>query len=185
MSGRNQPTTIFMGSSRIKQSIDPKVVAGTEFAPAYNGGINGSANFDETQAYLQNYLQGRQEFASCLHRGIRACAVRQSSATRNRDHLWPPASRPETVSRRIRTCATTCRFRLDILLGERLELRDSHRVDESATNPHAGSSDDGFAPFPLRRIISASETFSILCCTPASWGAAARSSWVPLQRQEK
>src|SRR3954452_3567860 len=52
-----QPTTIFMGSSRIKQSIDPKVVAGTEFAPAYNGGINGSANFVETQAYLQDYLR--------------------------------------------------------------------------------------------------------------------------------
>src|SRR3954453_6210481 len=55
-----QPTTIFMGSSRIKQSIDPKVVAGTEFAPAHNGGINGSASFEEIRAYLQNYLRANK-----------------------------------------------------------------------------------------------------------------------------
>ena len=54
---RGQPTTIFMGSSRIKQSIDPKLVAGTGFAPAYNGGINGSARFQEIRAYLQDYLR--------------------------------------------------------------------------------------------------------------------------------
>ena len=54
---RGQPATIFMGSSRIKQSIDPKLVAGTAFAPAYNGGINGSAKFQEIRAYLQDYLR--------------------------------------------------------------------------------------------------------------------------------
>src|SRR4030088_620465 len=54
---RNQPSTIFMGSSRVKQSIDPKLVVGTGFAPAYNGGINGSADFQEIRTYLQDYLQ--------------------------------------------------------------------------------------------------------------------------------
>jgi hypothetical protein len=54
---RYRPTTIFMGSSRIKQTIDPKLAAGTTFAPAYNAGINDSANFAEVKAYLQYYLQ--------------------------------------------------------------------------------------------------------------------------------
>jgi len=47
---RSQPTTIFMGSSRVKQSMDPRLVVGTGFAPAYNGGINGIANFTETKS---------------------------------------------------------------------------------------------------------------------------------------
>lgn len=54
---RNRPTTIFMGSSRIKQTIDPKLAAGTPFAPAYNAGINDSAHFVEVKSYLQYYLQ--------------------------------------------------------------------------------------------------------------------------------
>jgi hypothetical protein len=53
---RNQPITIFMGSSRVKQSIDPRVVADTGFGPAYNGGINGSAAYEEIGSYLQYYL---------------------------------------------------------------------------------------------------------------------------------
>jgi hypothetical protein len=54
---RQQPRTIFMGSSRIKQSIDPKLVVDTGFAPAYNGGINGSAEYAEVRAYLQDFLR--------------------------------------------------------------------------------------------------------------------------------
>src|SRR3979490_1391537 len=54
---RSQPTTIFMGSSRIKQTIDPKLVAGTGFAPAYNAGINDSANFVELKSYFQYYVK--------------------------------------------------------------------------------------------------------------------------------
>jgi hypothetical protein len=54
---RYQPTTIFIGSSRIKQTIDPKVVAGTQFAPAYNAGINGSADYAaELNPYLRYYI---------------------------------------------------------------------------------------------------------------------------------
>jgi hypothetical protein len=52
---RIQPTTIFMGSSRVKQSIDPGLLASTGFAPAYNGGINGSAAYEEIKSYLQYY----------------------------------------------------------------------------------------------------------------------------------
>src|SRR5262245_7086473 len=50
---RNHPRTIFICSSRIKQTIDPKSVGGTQFAPAYNAGINGSADYEELNSYLQ------------------------------------------------------------------------------------------------------------------------------------
>jgi hypothetical protein len=53
---RNQPRTIFVGSSRIKQTIDPKLVTAAAFVPVYNGGINGSADFVEIGAYVREYL---------------------------------------------------------------------------------------------------------------------------------
>src|SRR5262249_990382 len=57
---RIRPTTIFMGSSLIKQSIDPRVAAGTPFASAYNAGINNSAVFPEVKSYLHYYLTADQ-----------------------------------------------------------------------------------------------------------------------------
>ena len=56
---RNQPTTIFMGSSRIKQTIDPGLLAGTAFAPAYNGALNGSADFEGNQSVSSGLSPGR------------------------------------------------------------------------------------------------------------------------------
>ena len=58
---RSHPRTIFIGSSRIKQTIDPKLFAGTRFAPAYNAGINGSADYEELNSYLQYYIRADQE----------------------------------------------------------------------------------------------------------------------------
>ena len=58
---RSHPRTIFIGSSRIKQTIDPKLLAGTRFAPAYNAGINGSADYEELNSYLQYYIRADQE----------------------------------------------------------------------------------------------------------------------------
>jgi hypothetical protein len=49
---RSQPTTIFLGSSRVKQTIDPSLLAQTGFASAYNAGINGAATFPELKPYL-------------------------------------------------------------------------------------------------------------------------------------
>jgi hypothetical protein len=54
---RSQPVTIFMGSSRIKQTIDPKLVTNPPFAPAYNGAMNGSADYGEIGSYLRYYLE--------------------------------------------------------------------------------------------------------------------------------
>jgi hypothetical protein len=53
----NQPVTIFMGSSRIKQTIDPKLVTNPPFAPAYNGAMNGSADYGEIGSYLRYDLR--------------------------------------------------------------------------------------------------------------------------------
>lgn len=39
---RKQPKSIFLGTSRIHQSIDPEYLAGTRFAPAYNASIPAS-----------------------------------------------------------------------------------------------------------------------------------------------
>src|SRR5262249_2973688 len=63
---RNQPATVFMGSSRVKQSIDPKLLSETAFAPAYNAGLNGSANFAETNPYLHYYLQSDKNLRRVL-----------------------------------------------------------------------------------------------------------------------
>jgi hypothetical protein len=54
---RSQPVTIFMGSSRIKQTIDPKLATSPPFAPAYNGAMNGSADYGEIGSYLGYYLR--------------------------------------------------------------------------------------------------------------------------------
>ena len=58
---RSLPRTIFVGSSRIKQTIDPRLLAGTRFAPAYNAGINGSADYEELNSYLQYYIRADNE----------------------------------------------------------------------------------------------------------------------------
>jgi len=58
---RSHPRTIFIGSSRIKQTIDPKLFAGTRFAPAYNAGINGSADYEELNSYLQYYISADKQ----------------------------------------------------------------------------------------------------------------------------
>src|SRR4029078_8320065 len=49
---RSHSRKIFIGSSRIKQTIDPKLLAGTPFAPAYNAALNGRADYDELNSYL-------------------------------------------------------------------------------------------------------------------------------------
>jgi hypothetical protein len=53
---RYQPRTIFFGTSRFHQSLDPAVLDGTRLAPAYNAAIpNGSmqANADDLEQYIR------------------------------------------------------------------------------------------------------------------------------------
>lgn len=53
---RYQPKTVFLGTSRIHQSLDPAVLDGTRFAPAYNASIPASSlglNISHLQQYLE------------------------------------------------------------------------------------------------------------------------------------
>lgn len=53
---RYQPKTVFLGTSRIHQSIDPSVLDGTRFSPVYNASIPASSlglNISHLQQYLQ------------------------------------------------------------------------------------------------------------------------------------
>jgi hypothetical protein len=144
----NQPTTIFMGSSRIKQSIDPKLVAGTGFAPAYNGGINGSASFEEIRAYLQNYLRANKNlrhvfievFAPVLFAHPRDTATRPFVATGEQ------AARPLVVEFGLLSDLSDFGSIFFSVGGLNSAFRT---VSMNRRQPASVSSDDGFAPIPL------------------------------------
>lgn len=53
---RYQPKTIFMGTSRIHQSMDPAIFDGTEYAPAYNAAIPAST-LAENLAHIEQYIK--------------------------------------------------------------------------------------------------------------------------------
>lgn len=53
---RHQPRTVFLGTSRVHQSLDPAVLDGTRFAPAYNAAMP-AASMDMHAAYLRQYVQ--------------------------------------------------------------------------------------------------------------------------------
>ncbi len=53
---RYQPKTIFLGTSRIQQSIDPSVLDGTDLAPAYNAAVP-AATITENAAFLEEYIK--------------------------------------------------------------------------------------------------------------------------------
>jgi hypothetical protein len=52
---RKQPRTVFLGTSRIHQSIDPAVLDHTAFAPAYNASVPASS-LGLNISYLKQYL---------------------------------------------------------------------------------------------------------------------------------
>lgn len=53
---RYQPRTVFLGTSRIHQSIDPAVLDGSRYAPAYNASVP-AASLGMNISYLNQYLQ--------------------------------------------------------------------------------------------------------------------------------
>jgi hypothetical protein len=53
---RYQPRTVFLGTSRVHQSLDPSVLDGTRFAPAYNASMP-AGSMDMHAAYLRQYVQ--------------------------------------------------------------------------------------------------------------------------------
>lgn len=59
---RYQPRTVFLGSSRIHQSIDPSALDGTEFAPAYNASVP-AVSLSMNEDYMRHYhrLDGKMK----------------------------------------------------------------------------------------------------------------------------
>jgi hypothetical protein len=53
---RYQPRTILLGTSRVHQSMDPSILSGTGFAPAYNASMP-AGSMDMNAAYLRQYLR--------------------------------------------------------------------------------------------------------------------------------
>jgi hypothetical protein len=53
---RYQPRTIFLGTSRAHQSLDPSVLDGTRFAPAYNASMP-AGSMEMNAAYLRQYVR--------------------------------------------------------------------------------------------------------------------------------
>src|SRR5271167_4609126 len=53
---RYQPRTVFLGTSRIHQSIDPAVLDASRFAPAYNASVPAN-NLGMNISYLREYIQ--------------------------------------------------------------------------------------------------------------------------------
>jgi len=147
---RNQPTTIFMGSSRVKQSIDPKLLRATGFAPAYNGGINGSANFTEISAYLQDYLRTDKNlhhvfveaFATALFDYRNAPATRPIVATGRTE-------RPETVDFGVVSDIADLTSVFFSVGGLNSAIRTVAANREQGQSSVADSPGDGFAPIVL------------------------------------
>jgi hypothetical protein len=149
---RNQPVTIFMGSSRVKQSIDPKLLADTGFAPAYNGGINGSAAYPEIGAYLQYYLGVDKNLHHVFIEAFATAMLKYDSAQLEaaaKLGTAPPKMRPDVVH-----------FGRAADIGDFVSVFFSLSGLSSAVrtvsvnrglqnSPVSRSSDDGFAPIAL------------------------------------
>jgi hypothetical protein len=157
---RSQPVTIFMGSSRVKQSINPKLLADTGFAPAYNGGINGSAAYQEIGSYLQYYLGIDKNlhhvfieaFATAMlsydpaQPGVRPPAVGEAAAKLG---TAIPQMRPEVVHFGRAADIGDFASVFFSMSGVSSALR-TVSVNRGQQNlPFARSSEDGFAPIAL------------------------------------
>jgi hypothetical protein len=163
---RSQPTTIFMGSSRIKQTIDPRLVAGTAFAPAYNGGINDSAAFPEVKSYLQYYVRTDQKLrhvfieafapALLLHREQRPKRVPPKGPSviarvdQDADFDTPAKTRPQMVEFGLAGDIADLASVFFSVGGVQSAVRTVALNRGRQSSPSEGLSDaDGFAPVAL------------------------------------
>lgn len=145
---RKQPTTILIGSSRVKQSIDPGLLANTEFGVAYNAGMNGSANFLETKAYVQDYLRADKNLQHLFIEAFTTALV-----------VHPETARPFITPTEGTTRPIVVGFGFASDLAELMSvffsfggLTSAIRTISANWNPQGsspGSSHDGFAPIAL------------------------------------
>jgi hypothetical protein len=159
---RNQPTTIFMGSSRTKQSVAPALLANTGFSPAYNGGINGSATFEEIGSYLEYYLAADRNLQHVFIEAFPTALLSYEKKTQGPE-VRAPLGREEQA--RLGTATPQMRPP-EVNFGRMADIGDfasvffsmggvSSAVRTVAVNRGQQSSpitsplDDGFAPIPL------------------------------------
>ena len=188
--GSSRPR-IFMGSSRIKQTVDPRLVAGTEFAPAYNGGINGSANFAEVKSFLQYYLTADKNLRHVFIEAFAPAlfARRETRPTRPDpllDAALPKNARPPMIQFGLASDLADFASVFFSVSGLKSAVR-TVSVNRGQRNlPVAGPFDDAaLRRSPLRRTTSASATFSILCFTPGSCSATCWYRRPPSSRRKK
>jgi hypothetical protein len=132
---RHQPATIIMGSSRIKQAVDPGLLAGTAFAPAYNGALNGSADLREIRAYLRHYLKADRNLRYVY------IEVFPSALLAYRGPIWRG---------RFSNDITDYASVFFSMSGLKNSIRTvSLNRDENAGEPTPRPFDNGFAPIPL------------------------------------
>ena len=147
---RSHPRTIFIGTSRIKQTIDPKLLAGTRFAPAYNAGINGSADYEELNSYLQYYIRADKELR---HVFIEAFASARVFSRTELAHGDTSEADDATWIEGIR-CRLRIRFfsvnGLNSAMRSAWLNRRRARVRDHWVLPDDGSWEDGFAPVALQ-----------------------------------
>ena len=164
---RSQPATIFMGSSRIKQSMDPKLVAKTGFAPAYNGGLNGSANFLETKAYLQDYLRADKNLHHVFIEAFATALLDNRQA--ERPFLAPTTSRPTVVGFGLLSDIADMMSAFFSMSGLSSAIRTvAINREHSRRRPRRTTA---LRRFLLPLTTSASATFSISCCTRGCYSA--------------
>ena len=144
------------GLSRIQADGRSQAGRRHRVCPAYNGGVNGSADFGEIRSYLQYYLRPRQEFASRLHRGLCARAVRspRNEADRGRhpllDAALPKRARPPMIQFGLANDLADFASVFFSVSGLKSAVRTvSPNLVDKGICPLRARSDDGFAPIAL------------------------------------
>jgi hypothetical protein len=134
---QRQPITIFMGSSRIKQTIDPGLLAGLAIAPAYNGALNGSADLREIGLYLRYYLKADENLRYVYIEAFPSALLAYSD---------PKLLRKVRIPDDIADYSSVF-FSMNGLSSSirTVSLNRGRKADATAS----GSFDNGFAPIPL------------------------------------
>jgi hypothetical protein len=148
---RNHPTTVFMGSSRIKQTIDPRLLAGTGFAPAYNGAINGSAAVVEIRAYLQSYLRADKNLRHVFIEVFAPSLLTDRKTGLGARAALPNGPRPRPPMVQFGAASDIADFASVFfsMSGASSAIRTIAENRTRQNLPLARSPDDGFAPIAL------------------------------------
>ena len=189
---RSQPTTIFMGSSRIKQSIDPKTVRRDRVRSSLQWRDQRQRKFQRRPgSYLQYYLRADKNlhhvFIEAFASALLDSVAHRGATVRRRSEGWTTPSQTEPA-RRIRTRSRHSGLGVGILLHGRSELRNSHCIGAIVDRNRADGRlvrrrlcADPARAAPLQR----PKRFQFRAAHRVACGAAARYRRLSWRRQEK